>query len=123
MSDDQAVHLSGDVDRVAVGARNAADDRHFGTAARREYFGKVRRIENGEHLPRNFGLLGGRIILCGISEISLGGVLAVRRRNIGQRLHQPMHDPPAFKRLLPLGGGSCRVRGAADLFLKGGRRR
>ena len=105
--DRQAVHLPGDSDRVGARARACAMRPTIGTSARlpgANTCAKFRIIEDGEDLPHDFRLLGGEKIRGGAGEIALGRVLAARRRNIGQRLHQPMHQAAALQRLAALGG-------------------
>ena len=111
--DGEAVHLSGDGDRVSARARDAADDRHFGAAARRKDFGKILVVEDGEHLFGHRGLFGRSKIRGGIGEIALGGILAPLGAEYpaalasadapAVRARAPFADPPRSRRLVRSG--------------------
>ena len=65
-----------DCDRSAGSIRQPADDRHFGAASGRKHFGKDQIVEDGEDLPRDIGLLGGKKIRGSFFQIARDGVLA-----------------------------------------------
>ena len=49
---------------------------------------------------------------------ALGGILAAFGRNIGQRLHQPMHQAAALERLFPLGRGAGAWSEQRNVFVE-----
>ena len=104
--------------RVAALLRKAANNRHFRTTAGGEDFCKDFIVKNSKDLVRDFRTLVDGKILCGLCQVLVGGILAVLRRNIGQRLHQPMHHAAFRQGLLAIGRGYRGADHAPDVLVK-----
>ncbi len=97
--------------------------RDFGAASWCKDRGKDEIVENGKHMLRHLVLLAGRQIGGGALQVAFDGRLARRLGNFRQRLHQPMHDPPAAQRFFTLVRGSAGRAKLAVLFVECRRRR